>query len=333
MVALILLSGCLIDTDRYERRRDELLAGAEADSGPDCAPVRVWVDADGDGFGNPAYPDERCAPFYGWVEDATDCDDGDAGVNPGAEEICATPADDDCDGTANEDGADGVTVYADADGDGFGDAGVSATACVVAAGWTEDVTDCADADAGVHPGAEEVCGTGVDEDCEGGTDCRLAGEVPVGEADVVWEGVELTDGMLVPSHLGDLTGDGRDEFAVPSAFGLQVFTDPGDGTWSTDAGELGRLLSADGLHYRTSTAGDYLGDGVPDLVTAAFDEEVTTSRVHILFDGLSGTVAADRATITWDGAGGRARGMALATGDLDGDSRDELVFTDLAGDS
>jgi hypothetical protein len=46
-------------------------------------------DGDGDGFGNPLVaPVAACAAPPGHVEDASDCDDGDPLVNPGAPPSC-----------------------------------------------------------------------------------------------------------------------------------------------------------------------------------------------------------------------------------------------------
>jgi hypothetical protein len=75
--------------------------------------------------------------------------------------------DDNCNGTVDE----GVlaTFYRDADGDGFGNAAVSATACSAPAGYVGNATDCNDAAAAVHPGAAEVC-NGVDDNCDGQID-------------------------------------------------------------------------------------------------------------------------------------------------------------------
>ena len=60
--------------------------------------------------------------------------------------------------------------YADADGDGFGDPDVTIADCVgPPAGFVNDSSDCDDMDAGVRPGAVDIC-DGVDNDCDGGTD-------------------------------------------------------------------------------------------------------------------------------------------------------------------
>jgi hypothetical protein len=66
----------------------------------------------------------------------------------------------------------------DADGDGFGtDAETLTTPCVPPAGYVANVSDCADDEKVVHPGATEEC-NGVDDDCDGLVDdeaCRLGG--------------------------------------------------------------------------------------------------------------------------------------------------------------
>ncbi|MFT5680896.1 MAG: hypothetical protein ACI8RZ_001802 [Myxococcota bacterium] len=135
----------------------------------DAADVLDWyADTDGDGYGNASSVEATCDAPSGHVSDATDCDDTDPSVNPGASEVC-NDADDNCDGTADEDATDASTWYADADADGYGDSAASTRACDVPSGYLTDATDCDDADATVHPGASEVCDS-VDNDCDGTTD-------------------------------------------------------------------------------------------------------------------------------------------------------------------
>jgi hypothetical protein len=55
--------------------------------------------------------------------------------------------------------------YADTDGDGFGNAAEMISTCNAPAGYVADNSDCNDALASVYPGAQEICGNGVDEDC------------------------------------------------------------------------------------------------------------------------------------------------------------------------
>jgi hypothetical protein len=127
-----------------------------------------YADADGDGYGDPATAVTACAQPSGTVTDGTDCDDGAASVNPGAAEVC-NGVDDDCDGAIDDGAIDAITVYADDDGDGFGDPGAASQACAVGPGTTTDDTDCDDTDVAAHPGATEVC-NGVDDDCDGNID-------------------------------------------------------------------------------------------------------------------------------------------------------------------
>jgi hypothetical protein len=65
-----------------------------------------------------------------------------------------------------------TTLYADTDADGFGDAQAAQTLCLDEGespeGYTADASDCAPADGWRHPGAHEICGDNVDDDCQGG---------------------------------------------------------------------------------------------------------------------------------------------------------------------
>jgi len=134
-----------------------------------------YLDADGDGFGDPALSVTGCEPPPAFVEDNTDCDDGDADQYPGADEYC-NGEDDDCDGTVDEDDAvDAPTWYEDADGDGFGDAATGIVGCEGDVGDVTDATDCDDTDPDINPAAEEVC-NGVDDDCDETTDELVDGD-------------------------------------------------------------------------------------------------------------------------------------------------------------
>ena len=99
-----------------------------------------------------------------------DCDDTNAAVNPGAEEVC-DGVDNDCDTAADEHSAiDAKTWHLDSDGDGFGDPEVTTAACDQPEGYVSDdleEQDCDDAAADVYPGAAEVPCNGRLEDCQG----------------------------------------------------------------------------------------------------------------------------------------------------------------------
>jgi MYXO-CTERM domain-containing protein len=125
-----------------------------------------YRDVDGDGYGNAATSTTACSAPAGYVANSTDCDDAVASVHPGATEAC-NGVDDNCNATIDE----GVTTtyYRDADGDGYGSAATSTTACSAPVGYVVTSTDCDDSKVAVHPGATEAC-NGIDDNCDGTID-------------------------------------------------------------------------------------------------------------------------------------------------------------------
>ncbi|MBL8879381.1 MAG: putative metal-binding motif-containing protein [Phycisphaerales bacterium] len=108
--------------------------------------VPAWYrDADGDGYGDSQSFQRACTPPTGYVDNLSDCDDGNSAVYPGAPEIC-DGIDNDCNGVI-------PPGEADADGDGV-------RVCQA---------DCDDQDPSVYQGAPELC-DGKDNDCNGQTD-------------------------------------------------------------------------------------------------------------------------------------------------------------------
>ena len=121
-----------------------------------------YLDADGAGRGDPTRTTAACSTPTGHVDNANDCDDGCAVCWTGATEVC-DGRDNDCEGGVDE----GVTstFYRDADGDGFGNPGMTAQACTAPSGYVASGTDCNDACATCHPGRAETC-DGLDNDCD-----------------------------------------------------------------------------------------------------------------------------------------------------------------------
>src|SRR5262249_30851162 len=76
-------------------------APGETDLRLPCSSAIWYLDADGDGYGDPDVSQEACAQPAGYVADAGDCDDGASAVHPGATEIC-NGLDDDCDLVADD---------------------------------------------------------------------------------------------------------------------------------------------------------------------------------------------------------------------------------------
>jgi len=122
-----------------------------------------FVDGDGDGWGD-GIAVTACEEMPGHSPISGDCDDDEAAVNPGKLELC-NGVDDDCDDAVDEDATEAVTVYADGDGDGFGDPATASTACPTV-GLVLNAGDCDDGASAVYPGALEVC-NGDDDDCDG----------------------------------------------------------------------------------------------------------------------------------------------------------------------
>jgi len=161
------------------------------------------TDGDGDGYGDDS-------PATG-VTAGTDCDDTDATRSPDATEVC-DGLDNDCDGAVDpSDAADASEWYADADGDGFGDPDSPSLACEQPEVHVADNTDCDDTDASAYPGAGEVAGDGIDQDCDGS-------DTPADDAPVEEE----------PEEPEEPDGDDKDSggcsatSAPPSAIGALV---------------------------------------------------------------------------------------------------------------
>jgi hypothetical protein len=163
----------------------------------------IYPDVDGDGFGDRNRPVAGCPPAddTAWLTRGGDCDDNNAAVNPDAVELC-DGVDNNCNGRIDEGfdftsdirhcgGCDQrcpVGLYEcsfgvcegyclDQDGDGFWGPGNCAT----------PNQDCNDNDSSIFPGAPEICGDGIDQNCDGRdavcpTPCdpAIAGQCPVG---------------------------------------------------------------------------------------------------------------------------------------------------------
>ena len=167
-------SDCDDDDATVNPGADELCDGVDNDcdgliddDDPDLSGASTWyLDSDGDGHGDPGAGATTCLQPSDHVDQAGDCDDADATVHSGADELC-DGVDNDCDGDTDEaDAIDPSTFYADGDGDGYGDPWSTTTACSVPSGYVADDSDCDDTDVAVNPGASEVC-DGVDDDCDG----------------------------------------------------------------------------------------------------------------------------------------------------------------------
>ncbi|NIS28803.1 MAG: hypothetical protein GWO04_02075, partial [Actinobacteria bacterium] len=156
-----------------------------------------------------------------------DCNDGNAAVSPGSAEVCneSVVADEDCDGTIDEDVA--VICYTDTDNDTWPQAGATdQSRCPVGSrgfvggcpiGTTDaepaDGADCNDNEASINPDAEDVCTDSIDNDCNGTVNdscmctspdtrnCMQAGRCADGTQDCLTNGTWSTCSIMPTSEL------------------------------------------------------------------------------------------------------------------------------------
>jgi alpha-tubulin suppressor-like RCC1 family protein len=181
-------------------------------------PMPTWYrDADGDGYGTPNSTLSSCFTQPGYISQSGDCNDSNASIKPGATEVCNN-VDDNCSGTIDE-GLTKYTLYRDVDGDGWGTTSQAIQACSWASGYSFDVGDCNDSNANIHPERIEVCGNGVDDNCNGTSNEGCGGG---GSCFVAGTPITLADGSTKPIEqlvIGDrvLAYDEETQQVVPSS--------------------------------------------------------------------------------------------------------------------
>jgi len=136
--------------------------GAMANDG-DCDGVLTADDCDDEDASSTVRASDADCDGSITVED---CDDTNPDVHPDAAENCSTLFDDNCDGDNNDlDALNCMMFYVDADGDDFG-GDDSECRCAAAGAYNAmDSGDCNDDDPSINPGATEVPGDEVDQDC------------------------------------------------------------------------------------------------------------------------------------------------------------------------
>lgn len=295
-----------------------------ASSTGDCAPLdseihpgaeEIWYDGqDQNCDGRSDYDadqDGHDSSDYG----GADCDDQAVDTHPDAGEICdEAGVDEDCDGLSNAEDPSArgwSSWYVDEDGDGYG-VGASVLACAPAESFARSDGDCEDSDVNINPGQPEICGDGVENDCEPIVgECGVHGNGTLtGDAAVPIEGV--SGGYL---SAGDIEGSGESVVLVGAPFVYES----GDYKGSVKLLRAGATVAEDFVNSETAyttlgtalAAGDVDGDGQQDLLLGAtthLEAGIYTSRVFL---GL-GPVSAGSVVDDWPSVQGSNIGLQLA---------------------
>jgi Leucine-rich repeat (LRR) protein len=169
-----------------------------------------FVDADGDGYGDPTVWEYTNNPSPGYVTDSNDCNDQVAAINPGVSEICSLTdlTDENCSGTAN-DGCQ--TWWEDTDGDSY-TTGNNVYDITGPTGYVLETSlvnisllDCNDLDSTINPGEPEFGGDQIDHFPDPNLEACVLEQSPGGSYD---PGVlaNLTELYCAGRSISDLTG-------------------------------------------------------------------------------------------------------------------------------
>ena len=316
------------------------------------APTVQFLDADGDGYGIDTVTDRVCGAPSGWAPLGGDCDDTLAAVNPGEPEICNDGVDDDCDGLADDADDDvdltlGGLYFVDLDGDGYGDDDEPTTrACAAVSGLAAVGGDCDDTLDTVNPGMDEVCGNGLDDNCNDHLDhCGLPSSADLDDADstLLHADPDTYDYFGRSVAFADLNGDGRDDLAI-GAYGdddggsfagaVALFYGGSSLPTTADAWLQGTSMN-DYVGYELDSAGDVNADGYDDLIVGAY----ATDAAYLVYGSatvLSGTLDIPTiagAIITPDDPIYYFGHDVQGVGDVNADGYDDLLVSDYGGAS
>ncbi|MBI5794642.1 FG-GAP repeat protein, partial [Candidatus Uhrbacteria bacterium] len=325
-------------------------ADNDCDGEVDEEVIPTWYqDEDEDSWGDPLTSLFQCEAPVGWVDNAQDCDDTSADVNPDGVEICDDGIDEDCNGVVDD--AEGSQIwYADADGDGYGDVNTSLYSCLESvAGSVLDTTDCDDTNADVNPAAREMCRDTIDNNCDGVVDTDAvdipwyadADEDGYGDASVSITDCATPDGYvedaqdcndtdsLVNPGVEEVCNNGVDDNCDESPNACEL---SGSSAFTSADVTIESVGFYDYTGWAIAERCDIDGNGQGDLVVSApYDDYGVTDSgsVFIFYDGTltSSIIASSDADImVVGGIDSDHTGSSLACGDVDRDGVDDLLI-------
>ena len=272
-----------------------------------------------------------CIPAPGQsVFDPTGDADGDGVLNA-----------DDC--APTEPGSEGITVFADGDGDGFGDATSAHVVCAVGPGDVVDGTDCDDADSAVHPGQVWT----LDYDSDGHpSDGWAVNEPPFYIPAVVIVACAQPDPFVdgygeqhpyVAAPADDCGDDNPNVYPGAHDVCSNAIDDDCDGKLDTCAlpksagmGAAEAIFADDvddgGLGWPIGVAGDIRDDGTMAIAVGALDG----GRVRLLDPQFTSAGLDSTAVIDVTGLPTGAMTRGAAAGDVDRDGNDDLIVSSFA---
>ena len=329
----------------------------------DPCETQVWyLDADGDGFGDPFGAMESCEALEGYVQNNEDCDDGDPQAYP--DQVWYLDADgdgfgsaahtltqcmqpnayvynaDDCDDWDSSKNPDSVW-YLDSDGDGYGAESTTVESCLALENAVSNALDCDDSNMDIHPAASEECDY-IDNDCDALIDNEDPSLNEYGEVAIYVD--EDGDGFATDEYVahacassplgsavrGDCNDD--DPEVYPGHFEWPDEIDSNcDGEpffQRPDVFTQGHTLPSDQVaDYLTSV--DINGDGTLDLIVGQPTADNDTGKLFWVdgsttadFSELDGT------TNLWTGStqGGEFGSSAVLIGDMNGNGTSDIMI-------
>lgn len=179
--------------------------------------VAYYSDLDLDGYGGTRSIEFACEQPEGFITIGGDCEDFDPSINPEAVERCDL-IDNDCNGVIDDaESLDATTWYADKDKDGYGSVDDTIQSCNQPEYYEpiENAGDCADDDPEINPGATEICGDEIDNNCNESADACSYENWDKDSAAVVFKG---TGGSAYFGRdvaiVGDVNQDGYDDYFI-----------------------------------------------------------------------------------------------------------------------